>query len=326
MNNTNLFENFLGGKRGVFWFVFILVTLTIVGSSYWVVSFVNRVARDDTDVQINALSPIYVNYYSNVDEYISAASYLAMGNYARDVPEPQNVQVLTGMTTHEINGYMMNHVVAGLQVNCTYCHTLENFAADEWEDEVAMANKVNARAHLQMTADLNQNWLANLSTVTDRKKPSGAQITCATCHYGVAQPEPWPGDVAGLPGNFRLPFGQTLSITEIDVLNVNARTDISLDTVQYQQHVMYYMNSSLNVGCTHCHNSRYFPSKEVPAIYYAMNMLQMTDYINDEWGDTFNGKEPSCLMCHNEASIPPGSARSVDVLPAALVAPTTQDS
>jgi photosynthetic reaction center cytochrome c subunit len=198
---------------------------------------------------------------------------------------------------------------------------VQNYAADEWDDEEAMANKMRAREHLRMTQDLNQNWLTQLPGLTEDKQPSGAQITCATCHFGEAQPVTWPEGEFALPDDFRLPLEASLSGEEIDLLNVNGRDDISLDTVQYNQQVMYYMNASMNVGCTHCHNSRYFPSWEVPAKYYAQHMLQMTQYIYEEWGDSLGGQEPSCLMCHYGAAIPPGAAQSVDVMPDVLVAP-----
>jgi photosynthetic reaction center cytochrome c subunit len=78
---------------------------------------------------------------------------------------------------------------------------------------------------------------------------------------------------------------------------------------------MYHMNTSMNVGCTHCHNSRYFPTYEVPAKYYAMNMLQMSQHIWNTYTDSLANKQPSCNMCHQGAVIPPGAARSAAVMP-----------
>ncbi len=318
-----LLENLLGGTRNLFLFTFVVVAFTIVGLSYWVITFVWDETKDDQDLMVdnveNALSPIYINYYVNTDDYISPEAYIAMAEYQQQFPETQNVQVLTDLTTAELTGYMINHMTAGLGVGCVYCHNLNNFAADEWDDPVAMENKTLARQHLQLTADLNQQWLEQLPTLTDTKQPSGAQITCAVCHNGEAQPVTWPEDLNALPDDFRLPLDGQFSVENDDeILNVNARADISLDTVQYNQYVMYHMNDSMGVGCTHCHNSRYFPSWEVPAKYYTVNMLQMSQFIWNEYGDTLNGKEPSCLMCHQGEVIPPGAARSAAVLPASL--------
>jgi photosynthetic reaction center cytochrome c subunit len=327
----------------LFWLVFVAVTFTLVFAGWWVIYFVSNTVLADEEPE-SARSPIHVDFRTNVDDYISAESYLAMGEYARIYPEPRNVQVLTDLTTQEINGYMMNHIVAGMSVNCTYCHSLANFAADEWGDPVAEANKMTARRHLQMSADLNQNWLTQLPDLTPQKAPSGVQVSCVICHNGVAVPNNWPEDLQSLPDGFRLPLNMdafasypvdldvdeselSLSLDDEGLLNVNGRTDIGLERVQYNQYVMYHMNRSMNVGCTHCHNSRYFPSREVPAIYYASNMLQMTQYILEEYGDTFSeGNEPNCLMCHQERVIPPGSVLSPDLLPDSLTAASADDS
>jgi photosynthetic reaction center cytochrome c subunit len=319
----NPYEKVVGGKRGAFFIVFAIVTGVLVLSSYWVVSFVNSTVRDDEPTVINdEISPIYVDFFTDVDDHISAESYLAMAEYQQEFPQPQNVQVLEGLNTQEINGYMMNHFVAGLRVNCTYCHSLENFAADEWGDPVAEQRKMTARRHLVLTQDLNRNWLDPelLLALAPQKKSSGAVMSCAVCHNGQAQPNPWPADDSVLPDDFRLPLDADLTAENQGILNVNARSDISLDTVQYQQNVMYHMNNSMNVGCTHCHNSRYFPSREVPAIHYAQHMLLMTQDIWNEYAESFNFNEPSCKMCHQGYVIPPGAAQSAAVMPDALVA------
>lgn len=308
-----------GSDRLIFLAIFGAIALTMLGGAWWVLSFVNSATQPEiTGEVIDEASLIYVNFDNNVDDIVSAEAYLAMGNYLLENEETINVQVLVGETPQNIVGYMLNHFSAGLGVNCDYCHSLENFAADEWDDPVAMANKDMARTHARMTADLNQIWLAQLPEWTDDKKPSGSQVACATCHYGEPQPVSYEEELVGLPNDFRLPLDQPLSLEEVDILNVNARTDISLDTVQYQQYVMYHMNASLNVGCTHCHNSRYFPSWEVPAKYYAQHMLAMSQFVLEEYGETMS-QPPSCTLCHRGAVIPPGAARSIDVMPAALV-------
>jgi hypothetical protein len=316
--STNQFESVMGGKRGLFLVTFLGVTGLLMFATWSILGFVALVAG--VGAEPIELSPLYVNYPKDVDEYVSAESYLAMGAYQKAFEQPQNVQVLTDLSTQEINGFMMNYFVAGLRVNCTYCHSLDNFGAEVWGDPDAEARKAKAREHLLMTQDLNRNWLANLDTLTDEKQPSGVQIVCATCHNGAALPEPWPYNPSLLP-DFRLPLAAEFDLTAENegVLNVNARKDVSLDAVQYQQNVMYHMNSSLNVGCTHCHNSRYFPERSVPAIHYAQNMLQMTQYLWLTYGETLGNKEPSCLMCHQQAVLPPGAAISADILPDSLV-------
>lgn len=317
-----LIEGAIGGKRSVFIAIFGVVTLVLAGSAWAILAWINFIVSDVDQVEVvadlNALSPIYVDYYSDVEEYVSADSYVAMGNYAQDYPMPQNVQVLEGLTTHEVNGYMLNHFVAGLQVNCTYCHSLNNFAADYWGDPEAEANKWRARQHLRMSQDLNQQWLNMLPELTPDKQPYGAQITCATCHNGQAQFATYRNEAESfLPDDFRLRLEPDVvyAVDEQGHLNVNGRNDIGLDSTQYNQQVMYHMNASMNVGCTHCHNSRYFPSYEVPAKYYSMQMLQMTQYIQNTYGDILGGNDASCYMCHRQAVVPGGSAQSIDVMP-----------
>ncbi|NJL54320.1 photosynthetic reaction center cytochrome c subunit, partial [bacterium] len=160
------------GKKGLFWLIFGGVSLVLVGLSYWVITFVwAQVSEEEPPDVEDALSLIYVNYVVSPDDYISPESYLAMAAYQQQFPETQNVQVLSDLTTVEIIGYMINHMTAGLGVNCTYCHSLENFAADVWDDPVAMANKDMARQHLRLTGDLNQNWLTQLASLTPDKQP-----------------------------------------------------------------------------------------------------------------------------------------------------------
>jgi photosynthetic reaction center cytochrome c subunit len=337
-----------GNDQIRFLFVFLAVTGVLVLGSWWVLSFIVGVTRVDDGAQAyDSLSPIYVDYQVDVDEWVSAESYLAMGAYQNDFPMPQNVEVLTGLTTQEINGYMMNYFVAGLHVNCTYCHNINNFAAYE-DDEAPLPtepgavphpnwseNKYTSRTMLYMTQELNREWLGNLDEVTALKAPSGSQIICATCHYGAPQPDHIWSDqfrnrgadwVHNLPDEedfARLLDASTdLTAENQGVLNVNGRTDISLDTVGYQQQVMYHMNYSMNVGCTHCHNARYFPSREVPAVHYSQYMLQMNQalYNNEEYMESMNGVVPNCIMCHNQAIIPPGAVISPDIMPDALVA------
>jgi photosynthetic reaction center cytochrome c subunit len=299
--------------------VFTLITAVLVGSGYWVITFVSSQGSTEASqggpAAAELPSPFYVNYLSNSWDYISGPSYLAMAAYQQEYEQPQNVQVLEGLNTQEVLGYMRNYFSAGLGEDCTYCHSLENFAAEEWGDPVAEEARYNAREHLRMTADLNQNWIATLADLSDQKQPSGAQIICATCHMGQAQFNTWPDEQMALPDDFRLLEDGENGMKVLPDIQVNARRDLSLDTVQYNQYVMYHMNTSMNVGCTHCHNSRYFPSYERPAKYYAEHMLQMSEYIYNEWGETMNGQEPSCTMCHNGAIIPPGSAISADVIP-----------
>lgn len=314
------------GKRLTFWLVFLLVTVVLLSGSLWVVSFVRGTVVSMAEADMPT-STTYVNYAPD-GSYISDESNAAIQAYISEFPEPQNVKVLVGYNTSQIWGYMTTYLSGGLQVDCTYCHNINNFAAEGAEigdDEVA-ARKDTALIHLEMTADLNQNWITQLADI-ENKQPSGAQIACATCHLGEAQPVSWPENLHALPDDLRLPLldaeGNVGTVEDIDNrLVITGREDISLDAVQYNQHVMYHQNESLGVGCTHCHNSRYFPSWEQPAKYYAYTMLQMNQHILGEYGDSLNEQEPSCYLCHRNQVRPPGSVRAAELLPDVLVAPS----
>ena len=93
----------------------------------------------------------------------------------RQQPQPQNVQVLTGMNTGQIAAYMVSHVAGGLKVDCTYCHNLAN---GNFADNSVPA-KAKAREMMLMAADLNQNFISQLP-----QSVGGKQVTCATCHNG----------------------------------------------------------------------------------------------------------------------------------------------
>jgi len=318
--------NKLISDKVAFWLIFLAVTTVLLGASLWVVSFVRGSTVEANPPRV---STGYVNYFADGSvggPYYTAEADAAVKAYIEEFPEPQNVQVLVGYNTSQIWGYMVSLVAGGLQVNCTYCHSLENFGWDEDPnnpDAEWPARKANARLHLQMTADLNQNWISALDDV-EGKQRSGAQIICATCHNGQAQPVSWPDELHALPNDYRLPLraedGSVGTVADIDrQLNITGNDeDYSLDAAQYNQNTMYHMNESLGVGCTHCHNSRYFPSWEQPAKYYAYTMLQMNQHILSEYSESMGGQEPSCWLCHRNQVRPPGSMTDEAFLPEPL--------
>jgi photosynthetic reaction center cytochrome c subunit len=299
------------GPNLSFWAVFILITVLLLSGALWVVSFVRGTAVSAAEDQV-ILNQAYINY-STAGDYVSTESTQAVQAYIAQFPQPQNVKVLTGMNTSEIWAFMTAYVAGGMKQDCTYCHDINNFAAEGAEigDDDVAARKDNALLHLEMVADLNQNWITKLAEV-EGKQPSGAQIICATCHLGEPIPVSWPDDLHALPDDYRLP------LADLDVLLVTGNLDVSLDTVQYNQHTMYHFSESLAVGCTHCHNSRYFPSWEQPAKYYALTMLEMSQHILENYQDTMNDQEPSCYLCHRNEVRPPGAAQAEVFLPEVL--------
>jgi photosynthetic reaction center cytochrome c subunit len=285
-------------------------------------------------------NPVYTNYdiggdYTATPEWAAAQTQVA--EYIQQNPQPQNVHVLTGWTTAQIYGYMVNQVSGGLKVGCNYCHTFQNgqynFAS------YTNVNKVKAAGMMRMSADLNKNWISLLPASVGNR-----QVTCATCHNG--QPAGWsnyPAEVTDLvPRDFRLPLDNQYP----GVLTVTGNTEKSLDDVAINQYAMYHMNASLGQGCTFCHNARYFPSYEVAQKQYAVHMLNMSRHLNGigtvdladlqanagvdviktlniagvtspqfTYLSLMNNKSPSCWMCHRGANLPPGSANEGQVPP-----------
>lgn len=165
------------GPNLAFWAVFLVVTVLLLSGALWVISFVRGTVVSAAEEEIT-LNQAYINY-STAGDYVQTSSITAVQAYIAEFPEPQNAQVLTGMTTSEIWGFMTTYMAGGLQVDCTYCHNVENFGADGadiGDDEVA-ARKDNARLHLQMVADLNQNWIGQLADI-EGKQPSRPNHLC----------------------------------------------------------------------------------------------------------------------------------------------------
>lgn len=298
-------------KRFLYLVVFAIVTVVLLSASLWVLNLVRKtVAVQATE---EAPSTTFINYNVVPGASVAPESLVAMAVYIGANPQPKNAQVLTGTTTAEIATFMVSQVATGLNVDCTYCHNTQDFSLDSWDGGTdAMARKATAREHLKMVGDLNKNWLPILQTITVDKRPYGAQVVCSTCHLGEAKPVAWATNLNALPDSFRLP------LDDLNQLIVTGRTDISLDTVQVNQYTMYHMSNSLGVGCTHCHNSRYFPSYEQPNKYFALTMLQMAQHIRNTYKPVMNNQDPSCVLCHRNQILPPGAAQPSVVLPAAL--------
>lgn len=304
---------FLGlSQRTAFFIVFGLITLVLVGGSLglvgWIATQLQSIARADAPDKSPA-SALYVNYDpADTDrQYLRPESLAAMTKYTQENPEPQNVQILKGMTTGQIANYMVSQVSGGLRVDCSYCHNLANgnFADD------SNPQKNVARGMMQMAADLNQNWIKLLPASVGEY-----QVTCATCHNGRPAPIAYPLDQSPLPDDYRLP------LENLDVLLITGKEDPSLGAVQVNQWTMSHMNNSLGVGCNFCHNANYFPSNEVANKGYALTMLKMVQHINNTYskeggGDLLN-QTPSCNTCHQGNPIPPGAAKSPADVPAVL--------
>jgi hypothetical protein len=92
--------------------------------------------------------------------------------------QPENVQVLTGLSLKELRAEM-TMMSDALDVKCTHCHVQGNFASD------GNRNKVAARKMLQMTRSLNELYFAAAPAT---EGTTLGLVTCYTCHRGAARP------------------------------------------------------------------------------------------------------------------------------------------
>lgn len=98
--------------------------------------------------------------------------------------QAKNLKVLPKDMSHDDIVKVMGGFTRALGVRCAYCHVAEpgkpirDFSLDD------KPTKLKARVMMQMTQDLNDKYLANL---TNRADPP-IRVQCATCHHGVAQP------------------------------------------------------------------------------------------------------------------------------------------
>jgi photosynthetic reaction center cytochrome c subunit len=248
-------------------------------------------------------SAVY-NNYNPAGNHLKPESLAAMQKYITENEQPKNVQILKGWNTKQISNYMVAQVAGGLKVDCSYCHNINNFADD------SNPNKGKSRAMMLMSGDLNRSFVSKLPVSV-----GGYNITCATCHNGKPKFETYPTEIQNtLPNDYRLPLEREypggLVITGVE--------SKSLDEVELNQNTMYHMNLSLGQGCTFCHNARYFPATGVKdggrdQKQHATWMLQMAKHINNSYSPIMANQTPSCWMCHQGNSVPPGAAKAGQV-------------
>ncbi len=232
-------------------------------------------------------------------------------NYVNQFPQPQGVQVLTGMTTAQIWVYMQQYVSGALGVGCQYCHDINNFASYTYPQKTA------GLLMLQLVRDMNSQFIVNLPGWQNN------YVQCATCHTGqavgmpswgpefenarqpiqvnVAVVDPATGETINDPAlkpdflqglvplkdailyklyNYAVwePYDPAQYQSGRGTLALAYNTDTargpSQDQVNITQGAMNYMGWSLGVTCTYCHNSRnFYAYEETPG-----NLIVQPDY------------------------------------------------
>jgi hypothetical protein len=99
-----------------------------------------------------------------------------------EMPQPTNLKVLPKDMTGQQVMAIMHRFEGDLGVGCSYCHAKDpetgrlNFASD------ANPKKQTARVMMKMTQAIDTEYLTQLSD------PKPDQVTCGTCHRGLAIP------------------------------------------------------------------------------------------------------------------------------------------
>jgi photosynthetic reaction center cytochrome c subunit len=232
------------------------------------------------------------------------------------------LKVLGDLSITEFNRQMaaISEWVAPPDQNCAYCHNLENMASYE------KYTKTVALSMLKMTRDTNASWTAHVANTG---------VTCYTCHRGKPVPDyAWTSDpgpnhsprfgatgqntVSATVGFASLPYDPlTTFLDKTDVpIPVVSKTALPTDnpkTIKDAEHtygLMMYINNSLGINCTYCHNSQAFSSweqKKVTAWYAIRHVRAMNrDYIwpladvlpDSRKGPLGDPKRIACETCH----------------------------
>lgn len=252
--------------------------------------------------------------------YSQVAQQTAMADLAKKIPAMlppaglsppgplpwQNVQVLNDIPVAEFNRTMISLAtwVAGGQGNCGYCHNLTSFAADTYPDGKAIYTKAVARRMIQMTRNINQNYIDHVGNTG---------VTCYTCHMG----KPLPNGLWFYTNENQIQRhyldGQGARVVSQTVAPSNANRS-SVKQTEWTYALMISQSQALGVNCTFCHNSRQFSSWEQapPQRVTAYAGIQMLRDLNTNYlaplagtyhpsrlGPMGDAPKAQCSTCHN---------------------------
>src|SRR6056297_3624523 len=231
---------------------------------------------------LEAGDPTVIDYYQDEPFVPEEGEELAGDIY-------ENVQVLGNLTDANFNRLMTAiSLWVAPDEGCAYCHGDGDIST---YGEDTLYTKVVARAMIQMTQNINQNWAAHVQANAE------VGVTCYTCHRGQAVPNNiWfrVGDVnenvAGWPAiqnrvtmtsNFTsLPstylehfllqgedgFYGVAQVHDLASRVENLEGDPLIQQAEMTYAWMNYIANSLGVNCVFCHNSRAFydPTQVTP--------------------------------------------------------------
>lgn len=266
--------------------------------------------------------------------------------YARDTY--QNVQVLGNLSVQQFGRLMQsitewvspeveNPEPGAPERGCNYCHNPANYAED------SVYTKIVSRRMLQMVKHINEHWQSHVGE---------AGVTCYTCHRGKPVPAnvwatpPTPDRTRGggftadsarqnlasasvgmssLPYDVFAPYFQGASDIRIaGTTPLPEGNQHSIKQTEWTYGLMMHFSQSLNVNCTHCHNSRQFSAwdQSNPPRLGAWHGIRMVRDINNEYinplrpvfpasrvGPMGDPLKVNCTTCHQGAYKPFYGAR-----------------
>ncbi len=127
--------------------------------------------------------------------------------------EPKNLQVLPKDISHQQLGEIMQGFARGLGVGCDHCHMGESMESMDWASD-DKDEKKNAREMIRMVRMINERVAALTGTEHPRE-----QVTCETCHRGLAEPPLPLGEILAAKA---LAGGPDAALAEYNRLHVEA--------------------------------------------------------------------------------------------------------
>lgn len=131
----------------------------------------------DTKVQAETLA-INLDDTFNQDEALAKLREQIKGKEKEPAETVfKNIQILKGRPAAQVLGIMQMGFSRSLGVNCTHCHTPEDWSSED------KTKKQIAREMWTMQANINSQMLKNIKNISEK-----AVINCTTCHRGQTTP------------------------------------------------------------------------------------------------------------------------------------------
>lgn len=167
-----------------------IVTVLILGIFLTLIfsvnpKFENKVSAKDSKMQMSlvVVRPDLENLNNNEDEFDQDAALAKLREQIKGKEKElaenvfKNIQILKGRPAGQVLAIMQMGFSRSLGVNCTYCHTFE-----DWSNEDKFKKQI-AREMWAMQLNINNQMLKNIKNLSER-----AVINCTTCHRGQTVP------------------------------------------------------------------------------------------------------------------------------------------